>query len=281
MVDAGDDLQDYFINPPAAGPGQNYSANVVFTLGQTQDIQWVTVYNNYTISLWQQNLQEASAAEGVAIFAKQSSEPNIESFVWTVQTYNFQLSDSNVFYLGVNFPDDPNFTCHYFNISAASTTSSTSSTSAASQSSTFTSSTPSSATTTTPALENTSQQSSTGLSTGAEAGIGAGVGAIVLIAAAAGGIWWWWWRRTTIKRSESIEVPLWQQPPPPSGPDYKNDSPKQGENIALDTLGRDRKYEPIMEQPLAELPMESESAAAELSSQSPTSETGIMELEGN
>jgi hypothetical protein len=60
-----------FSNPPAAGPSGDYSANPVYVLGETQTIQFTTVYQSYSINLWQELIDafgDKSADEGPSIF---------------------------------------------------------------------------------------------------------------------------------------------------------------------------------------------------------------------
>ena len=50
-IGAGDDL---FIFPTAPGPNELYVADLLWTVGSTQEIQWVTSSESYDIVLWQQ-----------------------------------------------------------------------------------------------------------------------------------------------------------------------------------------------------------------------------------
>ncbi|KAI1801593.1 hypothetical protein F4811DRAFT_452067 [Daldinia bambusicola] len=199
-----------FFNPPNAidGPA-DYSTNPVWTLGEVQTIKFTTTYSNYTIDLWQESSAGNSASAGPSIFQTRSGA--VTQFDWSVQAFEFDLSEFNVFFLWLSplVTDDPNplsVTSRYFNITRASpssTTSSSSSSTATSSSSTGTPSSsntnppPSSAThstTSAPAASQTADASN-GLSAGASAGIGVGA-ALLVIALVAGGFFLWRRRRS-------------------------------------------------------------------------------------
>jgi hypothetical protein len=58
-----------FFNPPIATIEQpNFDSNPVWILGETQPIQWTTIYSKYSIAIWQQALFGGSAEEGPVIF---------------------------------------------------------------------------------------------------------------------------------------------------------------------------------------------------------------------
>ena len=67
LVHAGD-TQDYFINPPDSGTTGVYTSDVTYVLGSTQNITWTTVYTNYSITLWQEGLDQNGAQQGVSVF---------------------------------------------------------------------------------------------------------------------------------------------------------------------------------------------------------------------
>ncbi|KAI1469582.1 uncharacterized protein F4812DRAFT_458116 [Daldinia caldariorum] len=196
-----------FFNPPNAidGPA-DYSTNPVWTLGEVQTIKFTTTYSNYTIDLWQESPAGNSASAGPSIFQTRSGA--VTQFDWSVQAFEFDLSEFNVFFLWLSplTTDDPNplsVTSRYFNITrapASSTISSTSSTASSSStgapSSSNTSPPASSATHSTTPVPVASQTpaASTGLSAGASAGIGVGA-ALLVIALVAGGCFLWKRRR--------------------------------------------------------------------------------------
>jgi hypothetical protein len=71
-----------FFNPPAAVKNQpDFSTNPVWTVGETEAIQWTTTYLNYTIALWQQILDEDAALRGPSIFAIFATLP-----LWILRT---------------------------------------------------------------------------------------------------------------------------------------------------------------------------------------------------
>lgn len=60
-ISVGDNL---FIYPTAPGPNRNYVANLLWTLGSTQKIQWTTTIDSYYyIALYQQNISEDSGQQ--------------------------------------------------------------------------------------------------------------------------------------------------------------------------------------------------------------------------
>ena len=69
LVHAGDQ-QDYFVNPPDSGTTGVYTSDVTYILGTTQNITWSTVYSNYSITLWQEGLNQNGAQRGVSIFGR-------------------------------------------------------------------------------------------------------------------------------------------------------------------------------------------------------------------
>lgn len=61
----------HFINPPIAEGPEDYHNNLVWTVGETQKIQWTTIYPSFTIALWQQDLGGGGGREGPTIFGKE------------------------------------------------------------------------------------------------------------------------------------------------------------------------------------------------------------------
>jgi hypothetical protein len=58
-----------FFNPPDAPESPApFSTNPVWTIGEVQTIKFTTVYPNYTIALWQQNLGGGFANLGPILF---------------------------------------------------------------------------------------------------------------------------------------------------------------------------------------------------------------------
>lgn len=193
-----------FFVPPEPGPNQDYTENSRYVIGETRRIKFTTTFRDYTINLWQQSLTQSAATKGPAIFSvsrltscfpiinqlltlPQKGVPDgaVTEFDWLVQLYQFDLSDSNVFFLWLNSSSDSSllFSSHYFNITDQTSTSSTPtpSSSTASKSSltltrpSTTSPSPSSTTSPTPPSTPTPTLPPPNvLSTGAQAGIGVG-----------------------------------------------------------------------------------------------------------
>jgi len=174
-----------FFNPPIAIDKQpNFNSNPVYTVGETQLIKWTTIYSNYSINIWQESLaqdENHSAKQGPAIF--QTELGAVTQFEWIVQSFQFDLTVSNVFFLWLISPgNDKSTTSHYFNISAESVSSSSSSTSSSTTSlssttspaPTATSATPSAIATTSPAAEQVSK-SSGGMTKGGDIALGVGL----------------------------------------------------------------------------------------------------------
>jgi hypothetical protein len=63
-------LSGQFFNPPKSDNSRDFSVNVVYTVGDTETIQWTTTLSNYTMTLWQQVLANGggAATPGPSIF---------------------------------------------------------------------------------------------------------------------------------------------------------------------------------------------------------------------
>ncbi|KAK7992973.1 hypothetical protein PG988_001767 [Apiospora saccharicola] len=111
-----------FLNPDNAVTASDFSVNPVWMIGEVQTIRWTTTYTDYTISLWQQNIDESgSALQGPTIF--QSRTPvAFTQFDWVPQIFSFDLSESNVFFLRLRpgAAEAPSMRSGYFNISLTS-----------------------------------------------------------------------------------------------------------------------------------------------------------------
>lgn len=226
-----------FINPPAA----NSALNPVWVLGQQQVIIWTTTLTTFNISIWQQNLVETSAVQGSIIFS--TTEP-IDSFTWIVQTYDFDLSRSPIFFFWVNANQPGGFTSNYFNISSKAVPTTTSIAGSSSPATTFaTTSLPStvftsgsqtivtvtatetgltsesSSKSTSPANIPSTQNriSNTGLTSTAKTALGAGVGVGVALIAALGIFLSLRRRRTRRKPSIAFPSAYQLQIAPPRG----------------------------------------------------------------
>jgi hypothetical protein len=63
----------FFLNPPVGSNQNDFAFDPVWILGETQTIQWTTIFSNYSITLWQQNLAGGSATAGPSILSKPAS----------------------------------------------------------------------------------------------------------------------------------------------------------------------------------------------------------------
>lgn len=150
---AGDD-DNLFIFPTAPGPSNNFVANLAFTLGSTQRIQWATTIESYYIALFQQEIDPPSGRQLETIYSMRMKQPTCiraslilraasegnetgqQTLSWRVQLYDSSLRDSPVYFLWLNPGADDGFSSHYFNITISSSSASPSSTSSARPSST-------------------------------------------------------------------------------------------------------------------------------------------------
>ncbi|KAI1361843.1 hypothetical protein F5Y08DRAFT_313571 [Xylaria arbuscula] len=172
-----------FVNPPAPQEAKVFSENPIFVLGQTERLELSTAYHDFSITIFQESLTAAGASFGPSIISVHDGE--VKEFDWKVQLYDFNLSDSNIFYLllSSNVDEEPSITCHYFNITDTGSSNAPTATSTAAplssaikstlSSSMGTSSTTTSSVTSTSAPSPDNSPAAT-LSTGTQAGIGIG-----------------------------------------------------------------------------------------------------------
>ncbi|KAM0811778.1 hypothetical protein AB5N19_12134 [Seiridium cardinale] len=184
-----------FINPAnAPDTPATYGENALWTVGEVQTIKFTTTYSNYTIALWQQSIEGGSALLGPVIFQTQTSV--FPQFDWVVQSFDFDLTLSPVFFLWLHAgaasdqgaPESLSVSSTYFNITIASASSSSTSTLSSSKqvpSPTISATTTQQVVSTTPTAKSSSSQVAQ-LSTGAQAGIGVGTSAAGLLALAIG-----------------------------------------------------------------------------------------------
>ncbi|KAI1261445.1 hypothetical protein F5Y18DRAFT_205201 [Xylariaceae sp. FL1019] len=160
--------QFYF--PPASEANENFSENPVYVIDDTSTIKYTTTSQDYSINVYQQNLEENSADIGPALFITTGGA--ITQFLWPVQVYQFDLLTSNVFFLRLTSDSDStSFDSHFFNITEKGSTSSiavviSSTSSTSSLSTSMKSSTKSLTTSTTTSTTKTSTTRSTTPSTG-------------------------------------------------------------------------------------------------------------------
>ena len=60
----------HFSNPPTGGALLDFRENLAWTIGETHKVQWTSIYQNFTIALWQQDLGGGGGREGPAIFGE-------------------------------------------------------------------------------------------------------------------------------------------------------------------------------------------------------------------
>lgn len=68
QIKVGDNLDNEFIFPAAHGLNNNFIADLSWTLGSTQKIQWTTTLDLYRISLFQQDINASSGNELMTIY---------------------------------------------------------------------------------------------------------------------------------------------------------------------------------------------------------------------
>ncbi|KAI0147218.1 hypothetical protein GGR57DRAFT_263567 [Xylariaceae sp. FL1272] len=211
---------NHFISPKyqSSSKGGKYGSDDVWSLGSSQLVGFVSTFDAYKIELWQQQFAGSAALADTLVYTQKKGEDKPQSFYWTVQTYELQLSDSPVFFFWLkDLNSSAQQTSAYFNItvdngsdpssSATSKTAITSSTALTTStirtlSSSISTTTPQSPTVSTtdsapnPSITSASDSTNTttsskGLSPSAAAGIAVGVslGAISLLGLAAFAIW--------------------------------------------------------------------------------------------
>ncbi|KAI1275977.1 hypothetical protein F5Y07DRAFT_145904 [Xylaria sp. FL0933] len=236
-----------------------YAGDSQWPLGSTQVVAFSTPWTEYRLEFWQEDLPGGSAQRSSQFIYNQTAGKEFpQSFQWTVQTYEFQLSHSPVFFFWLfdNTNSSNQQSSAYFNITIQGASSlGTSSSPTPTQSSTLTAS--SSTAPSTPTFTNVSSvhtssmptpthsgttEASKGLSTGAKAGIGVGaalggllvlgIASILFLKRRSGGQWQ---QRPELQDSHPMEsspgdlrtvVPTSQSSPKlAEAPSYRNSSP--------------------------------------------------------
>ncbi|TGJ83552.1 hypothetical protein E0Z10_g5207 [Xylaria hypoxylon] len=93
------EADNQFISPrnhTAEAPG--YAANTHWPLGSSQLIAFQTNWVDYSIELWQQQLNPGPKKSSNLVYVKSRDKDLPQSFYWTIQTYELLLSDSRVFF---------------------------------------------------------------------------------------------------------------------------------------------------------------------------------------
>ncbi|KAK6062960.1 hypothetical protein SCUP515_12858 [Seiridium cupressi] len=185
-----------FINPAnAPDTPATYGKNALWTVGEVQTIKFTTTYSNYTIALWQQSIEGGSALLGPVIFQTQTSV--FPQFDWVVQSFDFDLTLSPVFFLWLHAgtasdqgaPESLSVSSTYFNITIASASSASTSTLSSSKqvpSPKISATTTQQVVSATPTSNSSPSSQAAQLSTGARAGIGVGTSVAGLLALAIG-----------------------------------------------------------------------------------------------
>ncbi|KAI8954003.1 hypothetical protein F4801DRAFT_576019 [Xylaria longipes] len=169
-----------------------FAANGQWPLGSSQTVAFSAPWESYRIEFWQGILSGGARKSDQLVYNQSEGETLHQSFYWTVQTYDLQLSQSPVFFFWLfdNNNSSNQQSSANFNITLDTTsTSSSAVTNSLSSSSGVSSSTTTAATTTTLGFSSgppSATPVSTGLSTGAAAGIGVGasLGGIIVMTAA-------------------------------------------------------------------------------------------------
>ncbi|KAI0534954.1 hypothetical protein GGR58DRAFT_480961 [Xylaria digitata] len=181
-----------FISPAfqdTTNTGQ-YAGNSQWPLGSTQVVAFWTPWEEFRLEFWQQDLAGGARLSSQFSYNQTADEHLPQSFQWTVQTYEFQLSNSPIFFFWLfnNANSSIQQSSAYFNITIGDTSST--SASPTSRLTPLPTSMPSSILTTSTTIPNTLSSASTsstpissssgttdvseGLSAGAKAGIGVG-----------------------------------------------------------------------------------------------------------
>ncbi|KAI1739224.1 hypothetical protein F4680DRAFT_423189 [Xylaria scruposa] len=213
-----------FISPAyqrSTGTGK-YGADSQWSLGSTQIVAFSTIWDEYKLEFWQQDLASGAKKSSKFSYTQTAGQNTPQSFQWTVQTYEFQLSNSPVFFFWLRNSDNSSLqqSSAYFNITIDGTSSSSSgltslstslSTSTVLIGSTSTSNVLSSAFTSTTPISSPSgtPDTSKGLSAGAAAGVGVGaaLGGILLGVA---GLLYWKRNRSRTGQQRRSELPASQ-----------------------------------------------------------------------
>jgi hypothetical protein len=179
--------------------------------------------SQYNISLWQQDLSHPGATIAMSpifsqfsykylmstsnqLAAKNPNDGTPNSYVWVVQTYQFNLDFSNVFFLGCGFDSGgTGFTSSYFNITANANLPS-SNTTAPSNNSAWTASSSASAT--------VSSSSNAATKVGLGVGLGLGIPILLLLAVLVGANIMRGRRKASNTEYPPAHLPMYYQGPP-------------------------------------------------------------------
>ncbi|TRX96438.1 hypothetical protein FHL15_002710 [Xylaria flabelliformis] len=207
-----------FISPTyqhSTGTGK-YGGDSQWPLGSTQIVAFSTTWDEYRLEFWQQDLTGGAKKSLNFNYTQTAGQKTPQSFQWTVQTYELQLSSSPVFFFWLYNNDNSSLqqSSAYFNITIDSTSSASASssgltslpTSSVSTGSTATSSVLSSASISSTPISSPSgtPDTSKGLSAGAAAGVGVGAALGGILLGVAGLLYW---KRNRSRRQRRSELP--------------------------------------------------------------------------
>ncbi|KAI1099767.1 hypothetical protein F4804DRAFT_349115 [Jackrogersella minutella] len=173
-----------FSNPPAE--------RVMWRIGEVQTIEFKTTFTEFSIALWQEVPEGGSANLGPVVF--ETTNNAAAKFDWIVQQYDFNLTNSNVFFFWMfegasslqGNQSSPRMSSPYFNVTDERPASNSSTAIPTATSNIPTTGIISHPTNTFEPVQNSQQcsdrEGSTGISVGAKAGIGISVTIAGLIA---------------------------------------------------------------------------------------------------
>ncbi|KAI1202481.1 hypothetical protein F5X97DRAFT_319167 [Nemania serpens] len=191
--------QNHFLSPTYNSTDQagRYAGNPQWPLGSSQLVVFQTTWDDYRIEFWQQKLQGGGARLSSNLVYKNRGENLPQSFRWTVQTYELQLSDSPIFFFWLHDnKSSAQQTSAYFNITIETSSADPTASPTDSRSSITSTPTASLIPSTSASLTGVPSPGSSssrgiatikGLSTGAAAGIGVAVALGVIILAVVAG----------------------------------------------------------------------------------------------
>ncbi|KAK0721026.1 hypothetical protein B0H67DRAFT_644202 [Lasiosphaeris hirsuta] len=94
-------------NPSGSFTNPGSGPRLVWRIGDTENITFTTVFDTYTIALWQQHEEGGGANLGPIIFQLGPGQKAVSHFIWNVQIFNFDLEVSPTFFLWIYNGSDP------------------------------------------------------------------------------------------------------------------------------------------------------------------------------
>ncbi|KAK3326686.1 hypothetical protein B0H66DRAFT_617847 [Apodospora peruviana] len=204
-------------------PVKQEGIDIVFHQGEEREIEWECDFSVINIRLWQEDPQRTTARPGATILQNDST-PLATRFTWKVNTYDHDITRSNLYFLwawettdpsdqdSINTPEGPldirRFTSPYFIIEQSffQVSSSSSSTNSGSTSSTQTIA-PTTSTITTASVSPTNTTPPDGVApeehTSNVVKIAVPVSVVVTLLLGILALFWWWRRRRRRRRRRS------------------------------------------------------------------------------